>query len=177
MQKVKYGKLSSPLFLNNGNCYIIESKLPDWTITKTGETVRNRYKDKHMNLDHLNGKTFLIVDDDNFNIQLIKTMLDKLANVKVVSTDKGSEALTVLKVCGEYIDMVLLDLQMPEMKGEDVLEAIRNEMQSDIPVLIISVNGLEEQELKEKGANDFVLKPFELDDLKTKIMKYLPKEN
>ena len=130
-----------------------------------------------MNLDHLNGKTFLIVDDDNFNIQLIKTMLDKLANVKVVSTDKGSEALTVLKVCGEYIDMVLLDLQMPEMKGEDVLEAIRNEMQSDVPVLIISVNGLEEQELKEKGANDFVLKPFELDDLKTKIMKYLPKEN
>ncbi len=177
MQKVKYGKLPPPLFLNNGNCYIIESKLPDWTITKTGETVRNRYKDKHMNLDHLNGKTFLIVDDDNFNIQLIKTMLDKLANVKVVSTDKGSEALTVLKVCGEYIDMVLLDLQMPEMKGEDVLEAIRDEMQSDVPVLIISVNGLEEQELKEKGANDFVLKPFDLDDLKTKIMKYLPKEN
>ncbi len=130
-----------------------------------------------MNLDHLNGKTFLIVDDDSFNIQLIKTMLEKLANVKVVSTDKGSEALTVLKVCGEYIDMVLLDLQMPEMKGEDVLDAIRGEMQSDIPVLIISVNGLEEKELKEKGANDFVLKPFELDDLKTKIMKYLPKEN
>jgi len=50
-------------------------------------------------------------------------------------------------------------------------------MQSDIPVLIISVNGLEEQELKEKGANDFVLKPFDLDDLKTKIMKYLPEEN
>jgi len=130
-----------------------------------------------MNLDHLNGKTFLIVDDDSFNIQLIQTMLEKLANVKVVSTDKGSEALTVLKVCGEHIDMVLLDLQMPEMKGEDVLEAIREEMQSDIPVLIISVNGLEEQELKEKGANDFVLKPFDLDDLKTKIMKYLPEEN
>ena len=130
-----------------------------------------------MNLDHLNGKTFLIVDDDSFNIQLIKTMLEKLADVRVVSTDKGSEALTVLKVCGEYIDMVLLDLQMPEMKGEDVLEAIRDEMQSDVPVLIISVNGLEEQELKEKGANDFVLKPFDLDDLKTKIMKYLPKEN
>jgi len=130
-----------------------------------------------MNLDHLNGKTFLIVDDDSFNIQLIQTMLEKLANVKVVSTDKGLEALTVLEVCGEHIDMVLLDLQMPEMKGEDVLEAIREEMQSDIPVLIISVNGLEEQELKEKGANDFVLKPFDLDDLKTKIMKYLPEEN
>ncbi len=130
-----------------------------------------------MDLDHLTGKTFLIVDDDSFNIQLIKTMLEKLADVRVVSTDSGSEALTVLKVCGEYIDMVLLDLQMPEMKGEDVLAAIRHDLQSDIPVLIISVNGLEELDLKEKGADDFVLKPFDLDDLKSKILKYLPKEN
>ena len=130
-----------------------------------------------MDLDHLTGKTFLIVDDDSFNIQLIKTMLEKLADVRVVSTDSGSEALTVLKVCGEYIDMVLLDLQMPEMKGEDVLAAIRHDLQSDIPVLIISVNGLEELDLKEKGADDFVLKPFDLDDLKSKIVKYLPKEN
>ena len=130
-----------------------------------------------MDLDHLTGKTFLIVDDDSFNIQLIKTMLEKLADVRVVSTDSGSEALTVLKVCGEHIDMVLLDLQMPEMKGEDVLAAIRHDLQSDIPVLIISVNGLEELDLKEKGADDFVLKPFELDDLKSKIVKYLPKEN
>ncbi len=130
-----------------------------------------------MDLDHLTGKTFLIVDDDSFNIQLIKTMLEKLADVRVVSTDSGSEAVTVLKVCGEYIDMVLLDLQMPEMKGEDVLTAIRHDLQSDIPVLIISVNGLEELDLKEKGADDFVLKPFDLDDLKSKIVKYLPKEN
>ncbi|SFV90996.1 sigma-54 dependent DNA-binding response regulator [hydrothermal vent metagenome] len=128
-----------------------------------------------MDLDYLNGKTFLVVDDDSFNIQLIKTMLEKFADVKVVSTDSGSEALTVLKVCGEYIDMVLLDLRMPEMEGEEVLAAIRNEMQSDIPVLIISVNGLEEQELRQKGADDFILKPFDLDDLKHKILKYLPK--
>jgi len=64
---------------------------------------------------------------------------------------------------------------MPEMKGEDILVAIRHEMQSDIPVLIISVNGLEELDLKQKGADDFVLKPFDLDDLKQKILKYLPK--
>jgi len=127
-----------------------------------------------MELSYLNGKTFLIVDDDKFNIQLISTMLEKLANVKVVSTDKGSEALSVLKTCDNYIDMILLDLHMPEMDGVDVLRSIRNDLGLDIPVMIISVNGLEEKELLDMGANDFVLKPYDLDDLKEKIMKHLP---
>jgi len=129
-----------------------------------------------MDLNYLNGKTFLVVDDDKFNIQLIETMLEKIADVKVVATDKGSEALTVLKTCDGYIDMLLLDLQMPEMSGEEILSVVRKELQLDIPVLIISVNGLDEKELLEKGADDFILKPFDLDDLKEKILKHLPKE-
>ncbi len=129
-----------------------------------------------MALSYLKDKTFLVVDDDTFNIQLITTMLKKLADVEVVSTDKGSEALDVLKRCDGYIDMVLLDLHMPEMEGEDVLKSIRNELELDMPVLIISVDGLEEQELLDLGANDFVLKPFDLEDLKAKILTHLPKE-
>jgi len=129
-----------------------------------------------MNLTHLKEKTLLIIDDDQFNVQLIETMLHKIADIKVVSTDKGSEALRVLQTCDGYVDMVLLDLQMPEMSGQEILRTIREEMKLDIPVLIISVNGLDENELLAAGANDFVLKPFELDDLKTKIITYLPKE-
>jgi CheY-like chemotaxis protein len=129
-----------------------------------------------MDLSYLDGKIFLIVDDDRFNIQLIETMLEKIADVKVVSTDKGSEALAVLKTCDNYIDMVLLDLHMPEMDGTDVLRAIKGEIKPDIPVLIITVNGLDEKTLLEMGADDFVLKPFNLDDLKTKILKHLPKD-
>ena len=126
-----------------------------------------------MDLDYLNGKIFLIVDDDKFNIQLIETMLSKIADVKVISTDKGSEALTVLKTCNSYIDLILLDLHMNEMDGEDVLRAIRTELGLDIPVMIISVNGLNEKELLEMGATDFVLKPFDLDDLKIKILQHV----
>ena len=129
-----------------------------------------------MEPSYLNGKTILIVDDDKFNIQLIETMLEKIADVKVIATDKGSEALNVLKTQERHVDMVLLDLYMPEMDGEEVLYAIRKELQMDIPVLIITVNGLDEKEILEKGANDFVLKPFDLNDLKIKILKHLPKE-
>jgi CheY-like chemotaxis protein len=129
-----------------------------------------------MEASHLSEKTLLIIDDDQFNIQLIETMLRKIADIKIISTAKGSEALRVLQTCKSYVDMILLDLEMPEMSGQEVLRAIRDEMKLDIPVLIISVNGLDEKELLDAGANDFVLKPFELDDLKEKIMKYLPGE-
>ena len=129
-----------------------------------------------MALNHLEEKTLLIIDDDQFNIQLIETMLKKIADIKIISTDKGSEALRVLQTCDGYVDMVLLDLQMPEMSGQEVLRVIRDELKLDIPVLIISVNGLDEKELIEAGADDFVLKPFDLDDLKAKIDKYLPEE-
>jgi CheY-like chemotaxis protein len=129
-----------------------------------------------MDLSHLKDKTVLIIDDDQFNIQLIETMLKKIADIKVISTDKGSEALRVLQTCEGYVDMVLLDLQMPEMSGQEILRTIREELNLDIPVLIISVNGLDEKELMDAGADGFVLKPFELDDLKTKIMTYLPEE-
>jgi CheY-like chemotaxis protein len=129
-----------------------------------------------MDVNYLNGKTFLVVDDDKFNIKLIETMLGKIADVKVVSTDKGSEVLSVLETWDGYIDMLLLDLHMPEMSGVDILRHIREEMKLDIPVVIISVDGLDERELIDMGANDFVLKPFDLDDLKIKILKHLPKE-
>jgi len=128
-----------------------------------------------MDISELNGKTLLVVDDDKFNIQLIETMLEKIADVKVLSTDKGSEALTVLKTCSHYIDLIMLDLHMPEMEGDEVLRIIRNEMNLTVPVIIISVNGLDEKALIEKGADDFVLKPFDLEDLKEKILKHLQK--
>jgi CheY-like chemotaxis protein len=130
-----------------------------------------------MDLNYLNDKTILVVDDDKFNIQLIETMLKKIANdVQVVSTDKGSEVLSTLEIWDGRIDMVLLDLQMPEMSGEEILQNIREELKLDVPVVIISVNGLDEKALLEMGANDFVLKPFDLDDLKATILKHLPKK-
>jgi CheY-like chemotaxis protein len=130
-----------------------------------------------MDLNYLNDKTILVVDDDKFNIQLIETMLKKIANdVQVLSTDKGSEVLSTLEIWDGRIDMVLLDLQMPEMSGEEILQNIREELKLDVPIVIISVNGLDEKALLEMGANDFVLKPFDLDDLKATILKHLPKK-
>jgi len=123
-----------------------------------------------MSLKYLGNINILIVEDDIFNLQLIRSLLAKVSNAKIISTDDGLKALNMLELGKEDIDMVLLDLHLPKMSGKEVLQYIRkNRKFDDLPVLIISVDGMDEVELRHIGANDFILKPFDIDDFVTKI--------
>ncbi len=123
-----------------------------------------------MSLKHLGTINMLIVEDDAFNIQLIRSLLAKISDTNIISTDDGLEALKVLEFGDTKIDMVLLDLHLPGKSGKEVLSFIRkNEKLNDLPVLIISVDGMDEVELRRMGANDFILKPFDIDEFAAKI--------
>lgn len=123
-----------------------------------------------MSLKHLGTINMLIVEDDAFNIQLIRSLLAKISDTNIISTDDGLEALKILEFGDEKIDMVLLDLHLPGQNGKDILSVIRkNEKFDDLPVLIISVDGIDEVELRNMGANDFILKPFDIDEFAAKI--------
>jgi len=115
----------------------------------------------------------LIVEDDSFNVHLLSALLKKIADVKIISTDDGKEALKILE-SDKKVDVILLDIHIPKMGGKDVLNAIRKqETYNDIPVIIISVDGLDEDELLKMGANDFVLKPFDIEQFTTVLQKQL----
>jgi len=123
-----------------------------------------------MSLKHFGNINMLIVEDDAFNIQLIRSLLSKISDTNIISTDNGLEALKILEFGDQKIDMVLLDLHLPLKSGKEVLEVIRNnEKFDDLPVLIISVDGMDEIELRNMGADDFILKPFDIDEFAAKI--------
>ncbi len=123
-----------------------------------------------MNLKYLGNKNILVVEDDAFNIQLIRSLLTKISDMNIISSYDGADALTILESGGEKIDMILLDIRMPIMNGKDVLKHIRkNQAYDELPILIISVDNRDELELREIGANDFILKPFDIEDLSSKI--------
>jgi len=123
-----------------------------------------------MSLKYIGKKNILVVEDDAFNIQLIRSLLSKISDMNIISSHDGANALNVLEAGAENIDMVLLDIRMPIMNGEDLLKAIRKNKKFDnMPVLIISVDKSNEKELRKIGANDFILKPFNIDDLASKI--------
>jgi len=123
-----------------------------------------------MSLRHFGNINMLIVEDDAFNIQLIRSLLAKVSDTDIISAYNGDEALEILESADQKIDMVLLDLHLPIKSGKEVLEFIRNNEKFDeLPVLIISVDGMDEIELRKMGANDFILKPFDIDELVSKI--------
>ncbi|SFV60016.1 two-component hybrid sensor and regulator [hydrothermal vent metagenome] len=123
-----------------------------------------------MSLYHLGKKRVLVVEDNTFNMQLLQTLLEKISDLEIVASYDGANALKVLQSPESKIDMILLDIRLPIVTGEDVLREIRkNSDFDDIPVFAISVDQSKEAELKELGISDFIHKPFDIEELENKI--------
>jgi len=116
----------------------------------------------------------LVVEDDIFNRMLIKSLLMKVKNIKVLEAKDGLEALSILD--HSEIDICLLDLHMPILNGSDTLNIIRNGTTfEDVPVIVITSDEIEKKKSLALGANDFMAKPFDLEILKSKIYNQLIK--
>jgi len=117
-----------------------------------------------------NGKgTILLVDDEKGVIEVCSEMLETLGyQVKAVSN--GLDALEVLKINNRKIDLVILDMVMPRMNGEETFEKIRT-LDPNMRVLVSSGYSRETEieKMMEKGCNEFILKPFDMEALSEKL--------
>ena len=98
--------------------------------------------------------------------------LSKYSNVTVIEAKNGLEALEKLN---EYkIDIILLDIYMPQMSGFETLHHIHNNKKiAHIPVMILSSDEIEEKKSLELGATAFIPKPFDLKALEQQIYEVL----
>jgi two-component system chemotaxis response regulator CheY len=117
----------------------------------------------------------LVVDDSSvMRAMIIKTLrLSQLPLGEVLEAPNGQEALKVLD--GKWIDLALVDINMPVMDGEEMISRLRqNPVTEDLPVIIISTEGSETRKevLMQKGAR-FVHKPFTPETLRDTILKTL----
>jgi DNA-binding NtrC family response regulator len=116
--------------------------------------------------------SILVVDDQRANVQLLVQMLRDAGYHRVSSTEDPT------KVCALYqknrYDLILLDLQMPGMDGFQVMEGLREiETESYIPVLVITAQPGHKLQALQAGAKDFIAKPFDLVEVKTRIHNLL----
>ena len=124
----------------------------------------------------MEGKTKILVVDDE---RVVRDGCHRVLTGKgfeVVSAENGEQAMDVL--AREPVDIILLDLKMPVMSGEEVLASVR-EHYSDIPVIIITGHGTIDTavECMKNGAYDFVTKPFQLDQFLLTINRAGEKRN
>lgn len=118
-------------------------------------------------------ETILFVDDEEIIIDVGKAMLEKLG-YRVIVANNGRQALDVIQKGTERIDLVLLDLIMPEMDGGKTFDRIR-EIKPTIPVILSSgyaING-QATEILNRGCNGFIQKPFNMSELSDKIRAVL----
>jgi DNA-binding response OmpR family regulator len=118
-------------------------------------------------------KRVLIVDD----IQLIRNILSSFVraeNLEAIEAAGGAEALRILET--EPVDLVFLDIMMPDVDGMMVLERIRRKKSpSELPVVIASAldEKADVEDALVRGANDYIVKPFTRAIIKDKLDRFL----
>jgi PAS domain S-box-containing protein len=114
----------------------------------------------------------LIVDDQDVNVSLLEQMLHEAGFARVSSTMDPREVWALhRKNC---YDLILLDLQMPGMDGFQVMEGLKtNEADGYLPVLVITAQPGHKLRALQAGARDFISKPFDLVEVKTRIRNML----
>jgi len=114
----------------------------------------------------MSSATILVVDDDS---QIRRVMRNALSShgYTIIEARNGEEALK--KVRSERLDLIILDLNMPDMDGIEVCREIR--VVSNLPIIMLTVRSAEKDKVRalDAGADDYVVKPFGIDELLARI--------
>ena len=117
--------------------------------------------------------TILVVDDEPANLKVLIAMIRSL-DYSVIAADSGQEALEMLE--SEKVDLLILDLMMPNMTGYEVCKTIRQNYDLvELPVIILTAAGQVSDLLIsfQIGANDFLQKPVNMEELKVRVESLL----
>ncbi len=120
-----------------------------------------------------NRKTILIVDDEEHILELLKYNLEK-AGYNVVSSDNGSDTFKIMEEHG--VDLLVLDLMLPDMDGIEICKRIRNwDKYARIPIIMLTAKSEEIDRIigLELGADDYVTKPFSVKELVVRVKTVL----
>jgi PAS domain S-box-containing protein len=119
----------------------------------------------------LNAK-ILIVDDQESNLELLEQLLRGVGYTAVNSTQQPEEVCALHRK--NNYDLILLDLQMPVMDGFQVMEGLKANLADDyLPVIVLTAQPGHKLRALQAGAKDFVSKPFDLVEVKTRIYNML----
>jgi CheY-like chemotaxis protein len=120
--------------------------------------------------DDMNQKTILVAEDEDSNYELVKIVLQK--RFRLLRAHNGIEAVDLNE--DEHPDLILMDIRMPEMNGLDATRIIK-EVNHNTPVIALSAYAFEEniREAKMAGCDEFMAKPFRVENLVDMVRKYL----
>lgn len=118
----------------------------------------------------MNTKKILIVDDDEGILEVTKIILERIDYA--VEVDNGKNVAAMVKTFKP--NLVLLDLKMAGVDGRDVCRQLKkNNLTKHIPVIIMAADMRTDEKAQEAGANAFIRKPFDIEDLERLVKKHV----
>jgi signal transduction histidine kinase/DNA-binding response OmpR family regulator/HAMP domain-containing protein len=142
-------------------------------VTNLPEEKRQLLLDLHGSDKLLAGKKVLIVDDDMRNIFAVSTVLEE-HEMETVSADNGRDAISILQHEPD-IDVVLMDIMMPEMDGLETMREIRKLQIKNVPIIAVTAKAMKGDREKciEAGAWDYLSKPVDTEQMLTVLRAWL----
>jgi len=122
---------------------------------------------------NLSSKSILVADDSSIMRMFLVMNLKRMLTVHIEEAVNGRDALTKLQN-GKF-DLLLTDMNMPEMDGAELVRQLRTELKSDMPIVIITTKGevADRERGMALGANHYLTKPVNPADLIKTVLKFL----
>ena len=142
-------------------------------MSKNSRTTTNSRTIRSTTMTNLkNAPLILVAEDEDSNFELVRIVLSK--RYRLLRAVNGIEAVTLCE--DEQPNLVLMDIRMPGMNGLDATRIIK-EVNHDIPVIALSAYAFDEniREAKAAGCDEFMAKPFRVEDLLDTVEKYVKK--
>jgi len=122
-------------------------------------------------------KKIIIVEDNRKNLELFKAVLGMIPNLEILTKENGKDGLELIK--SEEPDIILLDIQLPDMNGTDICKELRK-MDEFFYTPIIAVTSFamkgDKERIIEAGFSDYVSKPLNIIDFRKKIQNLMEME-
>jgi CheY-like chemotaxis protein/signal transduction histidine kinase/CHASE3 domain sensor protein/putative methionine-R-sulfoxide reductase with GAF domain len=160
-----------------------EERLLDETALFLHRTISNLPKSKQIMIHNLHdkeaifqSKKILLVDDDMRNVFALSKILQE-RGMEVIKSEDGKNALNMLAVHND-IDLVLMDIMMPEMDGYEAMKRIRSQIKfRNLPIIALTAKAMKDDKQKciDAGANDYITKPIDVERLLSLMRVWLSK--
>ena len=168
------GKINVQSRFGTGSLFVVN--LPQ-KISKRQELKKNKDSNSANTKINTSNKKILIVDDNNLNIKVTTKILKDL-KYQVDDCNSGKECLEKIRKGSKY-DVILMDIMMPKMSGDETLKELKKDDSFITPVIALTADALSgcEEKYKNLGFSDYLSKPFKKDELDEKLKKILGNDN
>ena len=158
----KISKISAPM---------IEKEIMDTASNLFGRKENNLQEETNISFEKYKGKKILVVDDNKLNIKVARRALQNF-EFEIDEAEDGQVCLDKINAGNEY-DLILMDIMMPNMSGEETIKKLKENKNFNTPVIALTADALSgaKEKYMQEGFADYIAKPFSRDQIKEKLDK------